>query len=87
MSTHSTTDLHNPDKAVQFSLRACKLTKYQNAVFLNTLAAAYASKGQLEQAIETARQAIELAVSSKQLQLVQEIEIYLKRYQAEFDSP
>ncbi len=86
MSTHSNNDLYDSNKAVQLALRACQLTQYRNALFLNTLASAYAANEQLEQAVETARQAIELATMSNQLPLARQIKISLESYQHQLES-
>ena len=60
-------DLADGEKALQLAERAAALTKHRNAEILDTLAAAYASVGQYERAVETAQRAIELAEDIPQL--------------------
>ena len=50
-----------PAEAVTFAERAAAITRHRSAPVLDTLAAAYASAGQFDQAVKTARLAIELA--------------------------
>ena len=62
--------------------QACKLTNNRAAPYLNTLAAAYAAAGRFDNAFTTAQQAIELANSAGQVQVVSEIETRLELYRA-----
>ncbi len=47
-------------RAVEFATRACKLTKWKNPNFLDTLAAAQAEAGEFDAAVSTQKRAIEL---------------------------
>ena len=69
-ATNENTELRNGPVAVQLALRACELTGYKNANFLDTLAAAYAEAGSFRKAVRTAEMALDLAVSSGQKELV-----------------
>jgi hypothetical protein len=51
-------ELRDGKKAVEYAERACKLTEYKEATFLDTLAAAYAENGQIEQAVKTQKEAL-----------------------------
>ena len=53
--------LRNGPRAVTLAQRACRLTGQNRPDMLDTLAAAYAENGQYDQAVHTARRAIELA--------------------------
>lgn len=60
MSDDSSGEFHNPQKAVRLSEDICLATKYQNPVYLKTLARAYASSGRMDDAVSTVEQAIAL---------------------------
>jgi Flp pilus assembly protein TadD len=53
-------------RAVELATRACELTEWKNAVFLDALAAAYAEVGEFEKAIETEKKALALPNAEKQ---------------------
>jgi tetratricopeptide (TPR) repeat protein len=76
------TTIHNPDKAIRLVRRACELANYKEPVLLDTLAVAYAAKGDFSKAIETAEKALELCQSSEQKTLKKEIESRLALYKA-----
>ncbi|MHC5093668.1 MAG: sulfatase-like hydrolase/transferase [Planctomycetota bacterium] len=65
--------LRNPKEALKLAQRAAKAADYNNAEVMDTLAVAYASVGQFDQAIEKASEAIELAESSGEMALAQRI--------------
>jgi spermidine synthase len=70
----------DPVQAVNFAQRACELTGYKTAAYIDTLANAYAAAGRYEDAVAMAQKAIELARSAGQLQLVGEIEAHLELF-------
>jgi len=59
-------EIRDPQKALEYALQACALTKYDKADHIDTLAVAYAANGQFSKAVETALNALELAVSAGQ---------------------
>ena len=61
LATSSSDSVRNPAEAVRLAELVCQRTKQQLPQALDTLAAAYASAGQFEQAVTTAKRAIELA--------------------------
>ena len=55
--------IRNPQQAVGYALKACKVTDNRNPEALDTLAVAYAASGDFQKAIETSQKAIEVANS------------------------
>ena len=74
--------ISDPDKAVRLARRACALTSYKRADFLDTLSVAYAAAGRFAEAVDTAEKALELALSSQNDKLAQEIRKHLSFYKA-----
>jgi len=70
-----------PVRAVTLAQGVCERTGNHVATHLDTLAAAYAAAGQFDKAIATAEEAVELARSAGQMQLVSRIEMRLRLYQ------
>ena len=75
-------DFHNPDEAVQLAQKACELTDRKEPGLLDTLSVAYAAAGRFPEAIEAAEKAIEIALSSGQDELAEEIKKHLELYKA-----
>lgn len=76
------TGIYNPDEAVRLAQHACKLTNYQKPDFLDTLAVAYAAKGDFDKAVETLEKALALCRSSQQESLKKELESRLALFKA-----
>jgi len=74
------TKFRNPVDAIKFAERACELTEYNRADFLDTLAVAYAAAGRFTHAIETAEKAVKLAQSTDKKVLAAEIQERLQLY-------
>jgi tetratricopeptide (TPR) repeat protein len=70
----------NPVQGLALAQRVCQLTHSGTAPYLDTLAAAYAATGQFSNAVATAQQAINLARSAGQPQVVTEIQTRLGLY-------
>ena len=64
LATAADASLRDGPEAVRFAERACQLTRFEQAQMVGTLAAAYAEAGRFEEAVTTARKAIELANAS-----------------------
>ena len=75
--------IRNPEKALEYALRACELTEYSQANFVDTLAVAYAANGQYSQAVENAQKALNMAVSAGRKNLVDEINKRLELYKVQ----
>jgi Tfp pilus assembly protein PilF len=74
LAVHPETQFYNPAKTVSLARRACKLTSFENASILDTLAVAYAAAGQFKEAAETAQKAIDAANTAGQTDLASRIE-------------
>jgi len=81
LATTRETDLLDADRAVALAKRACELTDYGQPAILDTLAAAYASAGAFEKAVEAAEKAIELTSAAEQA-LAGRIKSRLELYKA-----
>lgn len=68
--------IRDAEKAFQHGTKACELTGFQNAEFLDTLAAAHAEAGQFEQAVQHAKQAVELAKTDKKGEIAERLKHY-----------
>ncbi len=80
--TCSKSELRDGLEAVWLATRAVDLTGQQEPVFIGTLAAAYAETGQFSKAVEMAKKARELALSTGQQELAARTEQLLKLYSA-----
>jgi tetratricopeptide (TPR) repeat protein len=69
------------DKALDYAKKACNLTKHQNPNFLDTLASVHAARGEFDQAVDIAQQAMNIAISSNQLTLAESIQKNIEHYQ------
>ena len=82
LATHPDPTLRNGAQAVQLAERLCQLAGAPNALFLGTLAAAYAEAGRFTNAVQTAEQARALALAAGETQRVQTTEKQLGFYRA-----
>jgi thiol-disulfide isomerase/thioredoxin len=81
LATHEQPTIRDPREAVRHAEAAARLTKYQSAAVLDTLATAYAAARQTAQAGTTWDQAIQLALQQHQADLAAR----LRRKRAELD--
>ena len=72
--------LRNPAEAVQLAERATELTNHSHVAVLDTLAAAYASDGRFDRAIEVTRTAVELARQANDPDLADDMQRRLQLY-------
>jgi protein O-mannosyl-transferase len=73
--------LRRPDEAIQLSEQLCSQTQHRVPELLDTLAASHAAAGRFPEAVQTARQAIDLAEAQKQEPLAAAIQSRLADYQ------
>jgi tetratricopeptide (TPR) repeat protein len=78
LATHKNKNVRNGAKAVKLAEKACKLTKYQHPLYLETLSAAYAETGDFSKAIKIAENAYELANKSGNTSLAKGIKKRLR---------
>jgi tetratricopeptide (TPR) repeat protein len=60
LATSSDADIRDGRRAVELAEHACRTTDFKQAVYVGTLAAAYAEAGRFEEAIATAQKACAL---------------------------
>ncbi|MBA7627736.1 Beta-barrel assembly-enhancing protease [subsurface metagenome] len=81
LATTGDASIQDANKAVGCAQRACELTEYKAPTSLDTLAAAYAAAGRFDDALKTARQAVNIAKVRGQEKLVSEIQSRIELYQ------
>lgn len=69
-------------KAIEYAIRACELSDYKEAEFIDTLAKAYAAAGRFEEAITTADKALDIAKAAGKEALADEIQERIKLYKS-----
>jgi tetratricopeptide (TPR) repeat protein len=82
LAASSQPSMRNGGKAVKLAERANHLTGGEDPIILHTLAAGYAEAGRFNDALTSARKAVELARASGQQSLVDQLNIELKLYEA-----
>ena len=80
-ATHPQDSLRDAAEAVRLAERACELTERKVPGCLDTLAAAYAEAGRFDDAVGTAKEAIQLAKANRQQEVAAEIQARLAFYQ------
>ncbi len=82
IATAPNLELRVPAEGVRLAERAVAITNSTNATALDTLAAAYATAGQIERAVETAEKAVSIAREAGDDDLARQISTRLERYRA-----
>jgi len=80
LATSDVDEIRNPQEALALALEACRLSQYQIATCLDTLAAAHASVGQFENAAEVAQRAAELAAAGGRAEEINNIRNRMELY-------
>ncbi len=78
-ATNPRLEQRDPARAIDLARRACELTQWQIAGFLDTLAAAYAAAEQFAEAVEHQRRALELASANEKAEYRVRLEWYEAR--------
>src|SRR5207249_2388011 len=81
LATSPRASVRNGVRAVELALRAEQLSGGQNAVFIGTLAAAYAEAGRFAEAITTAQRALRLATAQNNTALANRLGARIQLYQ------
>jgi arylsulfatase A-like enzyme/Tfp pilus assembly protein PilF len=80
LATNDNERLRDPQRAARLARRACELTEFKHAGYLDTLAAAYAATGDFARATEIAHKALTLAQAAHQEDLAAKIRQRLQLY-------
>ena len=81
LATHPDPQIRDGQQAVRWAENVCKAGAYQSSTALDTLAAAYAEAGRIEDAIRIASKAVQLARDAEQPELVEEIQARLELFE------
>ena len=87
LATTPDTDLRDGDQAVKFASRAVELTGGDSCNELDTLAAAYAEAGRLDEAITTAERALAIAQRTGPVELATQLAERLRQLKVRRRSP
>ena len=79
LATHPDPESRDPQRAIQAAQRAAKITQHEDPLVLDTLSAAYASAGQIDRAVTIEERALQLAVTRRTPQLVNQLRRRLEK--------
>lgn len=82
LATGPSQELRNGARAVRLAKAACHSTGFNNAIYLHTLAAAYAEAGRLNDALHTAEQALQLSREMNEPEVSAEIQDAIRIYES-----
>ena len=76
LATCPETSVRNGKQAVQNATRACELSEWKNAAYIDTLAAAHAEAGAFDQAVKFQRQVIQMAEGPNRQGMQERLKLY-----------
>lgn len=76
LATAPDASVRNGAQAVEYATKACELTSFQKADFLDTLAAAHAEAGQFTQAVARARETLQLVDEKHKATIEERLKLY-----------
>jgi protein O-mannosyl-transferase len=82
LATHPDAAVRNAREAIELAQRAAELSGGREPAVLDTLAAAYAASGRFNDAVQTAKKALDLASQQNNQPLVESIEAKIRLYEA-----
>jgi tetratricopeptide (TPR) repeat protein len=80
-ATYPDPQIRNGPEAIRLATQICRDTQFQQATYLDTLAAAYAESGRFSDAVATAHRALERAESGRHTAMAHEIRVRIKLYE------
>jgi tetratricopeptide (TPR) repeat protein len=80
LSTHPSSSVVNPERALKLACHACELTNNEHPGLLDTLAVSYAATGDYDQAAAVAQKALDLARSGGHQAMAQYIETHMELF-------
>jgi WD40 repeat protein/serine/threonine protein kinase/tetratricopeptide (TPR) repeat protein len=81
-ATSPVADLRNGTQAIEYATKACELTKWKNANYVDTLAAAYCEAGDFKSAVKWQKEALNLLTEKEPAGRQADFEARLKLYQS-----
>jgi Flp pilus assembly protein TadD len=83
LATDSDAKIRNGAEAVRLAERASELTERKLAMFIGTLAAAYAEAGKFDQAVKAGEEAAEVAAAAGEEELAETNRKFVEQYRAQ----
>ena len=82
LATCPQADLREPAEAIKLSRKCCEITQFKQPAYIDTLAISYAAAGDFNNAVQTARRALEIARLVKKQSLIDKSQMYLKMFES-----
>ena len=81
LATYGQEGVRDAARAIGLAEQNCRVTGYQDPLFLDTLSAAYAEAGRFQDALNSAQRGLEIALAQGRQDLVQDLQSRLRAYQ------